>query len=696
MGLFLLLSLVNCKNSVSNTSTSSDNPTTSVTPSPVFNANNPTAEPIAKMLIEKTAGVAYQKGDTSCMGFPRIWVDTAQGMCVGMVKAIGSKDKILRKPRALVQIPNSDDFILSDMGGWSRHLGKVVKLKKNNQQYEIVDLGLNKLSLPHTVAVGPHNKIFIGEDNQIFWFDPAEQFPQKHVVVSGLPIADGKNKHPVTLFVFDNEFNLVVNIGAPSDQCIEDKNRACRFTKDRAGLRIYKKTADMSWSSNYTFVAKGLRNSMALAVHKKSGTLLQAENAMDLKGEYEPFEEINIIEKNKHYGWPYCYNFENKSPKFSNYRGFKCVAGSKNREGTYQEPWVLLPPHSAPLGMMYYPEDKNLFPHLKGKLIVAFHGYRSTGHRIVYFDVDEKGRPKLADNHAFYLSDKKVISRANISSPYQKNVYQHYLHNIPRFSQQKELLKGWFQYAPFRPLGSPVAMTVANNGAIWFVDDTGYQSKEKGIFILGKFEGAPRKLTDVIEDKNAISYDLASFSKEIIESSTIITNHFIELRKNYLSKYCSGCHGTAWNNGNRNNRSQIIKDFNTLVFSSGFVKAGNSSQSHSVIAVKSDVRPMPLDPTLHPAALRNIALLASFIDKDLAQIKRVAVNALSVRKAPKGEKCGVSVVKNMPFYIKKTQQIGTVNWGQIVVPSEVKQNLLNKCGQKEFWIAISGRYSKSF
>ena len=687
IGLFFLLSLVNCKNSNSETSTNANTPTT---------PNNRNTAPTTKIVIEKIAGMTYQKGDTSCMGFPRVWVDAEEGVCVGMVKAIGAKDKTLRKPRALVQIPNTEDFILSDMGGWSRQLGKVIKLKKINQQYEIVDLGLDKLSLPHTVAIGPKNKIFIGEDHQIFWFDPFEQFPKKHVVVSGLPIADGKNKHPVTMFVFDNEFNLVVNIGAPSDQCAEYKNQACRFTANSAGLRFYKRTGEMNWSPNSTLIAKGLRNSMALAVHKKSGTLLQAENAMDLKSEFSPFEEINVIEKNKHYGWPYCYDFGSKSPKFSHYNGFKCAAGSQNREGNYQEPWVLLPPHAAPLGMMYYPEDKDLFPHLKGKLIIAFHGYRSTGHRIVYFDVDDKGRPQLSNDNAFYLSDKKVISRANVSSPYQKNVYKHHLQNIPRYSQQKELLKGWFGYAPFRPIGSPVAMTVANNGAIWFVDDTGYKSKEKGIFILGRFDGTPRKLSDVLEDKNARSYNLANFSKEIIESSASITNSFIDIRKNYLSKYCAGCHGTAWTNGNRNNRSQLIKDFNTLVFTSGFVKPGNSAQSHSVMAVKSDVRPMPLDPALHPAALSNIAFLASFIDTDLANIKRVAVDALRVRKGPKGEECGAFVEENMPFYIVKNKQVGTVNWGQIIVPSEVKQKLINKCGQKEFWIAISGRYSKSF
>ncbi len=686
IALFLLFTLIACKSSVSDPD-----------PSNPSNPSNPNTASSNKITVEKIAGLAIQKGDSSCMGFARVWVDAKEGVCVGLVKAINASDKTLRKPRALIQLPDSDDFILTDMGGWGRRLGKVVKLKKHNQQYEIVDLGLNQLSLPHAVALGPTNKVFIGEDNQIFWFDASEEFPTKHVIISDLPMADGKNKHPVTLFVFDKAFNLIVNIGAPSDQCLEDKNQACRFTASTAGLRFYKRTGEMSWSPNYSVLAKGLRNSMALAIHKKSGTLIQAENAMDLKSEFSPFEEINIIEKDKHYGWPYCYNFENQSPAFSSYKGFKCQTGYQNSEGTYQAPWVLLPPHAAPLGMLYYPEDKNLFPELKGKLIIAFHGYRSPGHRIVYFDVDEKGRPKLSDNKdAFYWSDKKSINRSNIDSPYQKNFYKDYVQNMPRSAQQKELIKGWFGYSPYRPLGSPVAMTVARDGAIWFVDDTGYKSKQKGIFIIGKFDGSPRKLSDAIKDENEVSYDLKSFAKEIIQSSATIATRFMALRKNYLSKYCSGCHATTWDGGDLANRDLLLEDFYTFVFASGFVNAGNSAQSHAVMAIKSEVRPMPLNPILRPDALKNLPILENFIDQELASIRKVAVPALNVRKAPHGEKCGTVVKENMPFYILKSQKIGKLTWGQIIVPPKIKAKLIQQCQQDAFWIVVSGKYSKEF
>jgi glucose/arabinose dehydrogenase len=667
------------------------NPNTPADPPPTQPA------PLPRGTINYVADLAYEKNDTSCMGFPRIWVDTEKGLCVGLVKAIGGKDNTLRKPRAIVQIPNTEDFIITDMGGWSRKLGKVVKLKKNNSGYDIVDLGLNKLSLAHSVAIGPENKVFIGEDNQIFWFDPSEPLPKKHLVVKNLPMADEKNKHPVTMFIFDKNFNLIVNIGAPSDQCAEDKHKACRFTATSAGLRFYKRTATLEWASNYTLYAKGLRNSMALAIHKESGTLLQAENAMDLKSEFSPFEELNIIEQGKHYGWPYCYDFNNKSPNFSNYDQFNCEADSQNSEGVYQEPWVLLPPHTAPLGMMYYPDDKTLLPHLKGKLIIAYHGYRVPGHRIVYFDVDEQGRPLLSDSEtAFYLSDKKSINPSNALSPYNKNFYKDHLNNIPRAAQQKELLKGWFNYPPYRPLGSPVAMTVADNGAIWFVDDAGYKSKSKGIFIIGKYEGSARKLTDVIKEEKITSYDLNSFAYELMTGSETLSAHFTKIRKNYLAKYCAGCHGSTWSTGDQANINKLSSDFYTFVFASGMVKPGSSTTSRSVIAIKSDVRPMPLDPTNQVAALKNIALLESFIDQDLSKLRKVAARALSVRKSPNGEKCNITVKKNMPFYTLETKSTGRINWGRIIVPAKIKKELVQHCGQDMFWIAISGNYTKRF
>ena len=64
--------------------------------------------------------------------------------------------------------------------------------------------------------------------------------------------------------------------------------------------------------------ARGLRNSMAMALHQNfpdaGYAFLQGENARDLPDIFKPNEEINTIEQGRHYGWPYCYDLSTPSP----------------------------------------------------------------------------------------------------------------------------------------------------------------------------------------------------------------------------------------------------------------------------------------------------------------------------------------------------------------------------------------------
>ena len=98
---------------------------------------------------------------------------------------------------------------------------------------------------------------------------------------------------------------------------------------------------------------------MGLVTHE-SGTLLQAENGRDFNDESEPFEEINVIKKGLHYGWPYCYDFQATSPEWKS--AVRCAKD-------FEPPLILLPPHSAPLDLMYY--HGKMFPDLEGHLLVT-------------------------------------------------------------------------------------------------------------------------------------------------------------------------------------------------------------------------------------------------------------------------------------------------------------------------------------
>ena len=80
---------------------------------------------------------------------------------------------------------------------------------------------LGGLSMPHTMACGPDGRIYVAEMSRIFVLDP-ERPNATTAVVEGLP--DNRlhdNRHPLSSFVFDGNGDLLVNVGAPSDCCLD-------------------------------------------------------------------------------------------------------------------------------------------------------------------------------------------------------------------------------------------------------------------------------------------------------------------------------------------------------------------------------------------------------------------------------------------------------------------------------------------
>ena len=63
----------------------------------------------------------------------------------------------------------------------------------------------------------------------------------------------------------------------------------------------------------------------------------------------------------------------------------------------YQPPYILLPPHVAPLDMDYYGGGV-LDDLIKGHLLISWHGHQPTGNRLVAYLVGEDGLPILTEN----------------------------------------------------------------------------------------------------------------------------------------------------------------------------------------------------------------------------------------------------------------------------------------------------------
>jgi glucose/arabinose dehydrogenase len=522
------------------------------------------AEPVKKS--------GYALGEARCgtgaLSFPKLQIGMKPGFCAGLVAA---KEDGLKFPRSIVQIPDHEQFVISDMGGWTAGQGRLLLLDPNAAGGGRIKEIVAGLDFPFGLAVGPDRKIYASTHETIFRFDPLAANPRgtMETIVKNLPgqrvvLSDGTrvddSSHLLKQFIFDKTGRIFVNVGSHSDNCITPApiTRPCpagegpaplasiwMFTPPPGGIFPALQANDPNPPRE--IYARGLRNSMALAVHpdfpQPGFAFLQGENGRDLPDILKPNEEINAVRSGRHYGWPYCYDIATPSLEFKNvlqapgpYKNFCANAAS------YQPPFSLLPPHGAPLGMLYYRASR--FPELDGKLIVGLHGYRPTGSRVLVYDVDEKGFPKISPPPVrYHISCGPEPTRAFQTERGQAAA-----------SAYEELISEWHKVNGVRPQGAPVGLTIASDGAIWLVED-----KNQTVIRLDTTSDQPADPLPCDQRSQAQIDELAKFVAGDRQNRMRLSS----IRTGLIEKHCVGCHSDF---GLRAGQPEAAKDQAVLRF----------------------------------------------------------------------------------------------------------------------------------
>jgi glucose/arabinose dehydrogenase len=250
---------------------------------------------------------------------------------------------------------------------------------------------LDKLNKPHGLATwgeGGQNYLYVVEKDKLsrYNFDNKSNEDKAYngKKLIDLPSSPTDNHFTRSLaWLPSNEPDgysntLLISIGSSCNVCVDKNNYASilSFNIVTNKLETY---------------ATGLRNAVFMATSPVDGKIWATEMGRDGLGDNTPPDEINIIEKDKNYGWPICYgkNIHDTNFDKNTYIRNPCME-------PFETPsHVDLQAHSAPLGLAFVPEEG--WPEEYWyNLLVSYHGSwdrsEPTGYKVTRIKLDSKGK----------------------------------------------------------------------------------------------------------------------------------------------------------------------------------------------------------------------------------------------------------------------------------------------------------------
>ncbi len=198
------------------------------------------------------------------------------------------------------------------------------------------------------------------------------------------------SSHIAKPLAFDDEGNMYVPFGSPSDVCgIKDRQPGslgqypCPELAEHAGIWKFSDSKPNQTQKDGVRYATGIRSVVAMEWNKKENALYVLQHGRDdlvrqFPDIYNPWqsallpsEEFFKVPEGANGGWPYVYYDYMQGKKLLNpeYGG----DGKKEPTEDYLQPLVGFPGHFAPNDLFFY--TGNQFPdHYKNGAFIAFHG----------------------------------------------------------------------------------------------------------------------------------------------------------------------------------------------------------------------------------------------------------------------------------------------------------------------------------
>lgn len=271
---------------------------------------------------------------------------------------------------------------------------RTVKLLRPNAQgthIESVDTLFSSLNLPHGLEYHD-GKLYIAAQDAIYQADFDAQSGMAMSVLQPIASMPERGGHWTRTIKHGPDNLLYVGVGSSCNVCEEDdERRAALLTLDpnTHAIEVY---------------ASGLRNTVGWDWRDSDNALYGVDNGRDLLGDDVPPDELNRIEKNGFYGWPYLYGDNVPDPDYGDIPDPR-IAGAIPPEHGFQA-------HVAPLSLKFL---GNSFPGLKNAALVALHGSwnRSSkvGYKLVSLHWDDNDNIQERDFAVGFEENENVFGR---------------------------------------------------------------------------------------------------------------------------------------------------------------------------------------------------------------------------------------------------------------------------------------------